>query len=109
MRIVLRSRSCHGREPVSALPVNDVAGSIGRTGPAPRSRAEQLDSLFAYDAASKIAVTGTALGALCGLDGVEADGVAESVGVAGDASHCTFGILFGVVVAAEVVVVGVLG
>ena len=37
-------------------------------------------------AASKIAVSEAALGDLCGLDGVEADGVAETVGVAGDAS-----------------------
>jgi hypothetical protein len=37
-------------------------------------------------AASKIAVTEAVLGDLCGLDGVEADGVAETVGVAGDAS-----------------------
>ena len=36
--------------------------------------------------ASKIAVSEGAFGALCGLDGVEADGVAETVGVAGDAS-----------------------
>ena len=36
--------------------------------------------------ASKIAVSEAALGELCGLDGVEADGVAEPVGVAGDAA-----------------------
>ena len=36
--------------------------------------------------ASKIAVSEAALGELCGLDGVETDGVAETVGVPGDAS-----------------------
>jgi hypothetical protein len=36
--------------------------------------------------ASKIAVSEAAVGELCGLDGVEADGVAQTVGVAGDAS-----------------------
>jgi len=36
--------------------------------------------------ASKIAVSEAALGELCGLDGVEADGVAETVDVAGDAA-----------------------
>src|SRR5665811_1622127 len=34
--------------------------------------------------ASKIAVSEAALGDLCGLDGVETDGVAETVGVPGD-------------------------
>src|SRR5665811_2205670 len=42
-------------------------------------------------------------------DGVEADGQAQGVGLADDASHCTFGVLFGEVVAAEVVVVDVVG
>src|SRR5665811_568747 len=42
-------------------------------------------------------------------DGVEADGQAEGVGLADDASHRTFGVLFGEVVAAEVVVVDVVG
>ena len=36
--------------------------------------------------ASKIAVSEAALGDLCGLDGVEADGVAQTVSVAGDTS-----------------------
>src|SRR5664280_1606855 len=42
-------------------------------------------------------------------DGVEADGQAEGVGLADDASHGTFGVLFGEVVAAKVVVVDVVG
>ena len=37
-------------------------------------------------AASKIKVTEAAVGELGGLDGVESDGVAETVGVAGDAA-----------------------
>src|SRR5882724_5911090 len=44
-----------------------------------------------------------------GLDGVEPDGVAESVGLAHDASHGAFGIESREVVAAEVVVVDVVG
>jgi hypothetical protein len=36
--------------------------------------------------ASKIVISEAGFGELCGLDGVEADGVAEPVGVAGDAS-----------------------
>ena len=38
-------------------------------------------------------------------DGVEADGQAQGVGLADDASHRTFGVLFSEVVAAEVLVV----
>ena len=39
-------------------------------------------------------VSEAALGELGGLDGVEADGVAEPVGVAGDASSCSLGVAF---------------
>jgi len=46
-----------------------------------------LDEVQFGLATSKIAVSEAALGDLCGLDGVEADGVAETVGVAGDASY----------------------
>src|SRR5450759_208666 len=42
-------------------------------------------------------------------DGVGADGQAQGVGLADDASHGTFGVLFGEVVAAEVLVVDVVG
>src|SRR5450631_766401 len=42
-------------------------------------------------------------------DGVEADGQAQGVGLTDDASHCAFGVLFGEVVATEVVVADVVG
>ena len=56
----------------------------------------------------KIAVSEAMFGDLSGLDGVEADGVADSVGVAGDTSQRSLGIALGVVIAAKVVVVGAL-
>src|SRR5665647_586820 len=58
--------------------------ALGRARPHfPRSTAAPEG---AWKTASKIAVTEAAVGELCGLDGVETDGVAETVGVAGDAS-----------------------
>jgi len=39
-----------------------------------------------WPTASKIAVSEAALGDLCGLDGVETDGVAQTVSVPGDAA-----------------------
>src|ERR1019366_1939169 len=62
---------------------SEIGVPDGRTPifPPPRRPSEA-----AQDTASKIAVTEAGLGELCSLDGVEADGVAESVGVAGDAA-----------------------
>lgn len=42
-------------------------------------------------------------------DGVESDGEAQEVGLAGDAADHTFGVVLAEVVAAEVVVAGVVG
>src|ERR1035438_9617056 len=57
----------------------------GRKGvTASRRRAQHHIFTFREESASKMAVSEAALGELGGLDGVEADGVAEPVGVAGD-------------------------
>ena len=66
-----------------------VAGLLGAPAAVPMIRVPCLAIVFdalATVPASKIAVSETGFGELCGLDGVEADGVAQTVGVAGDAS-----------------------
>src|SRR5664279_6565 len=66
--------------------VGRLDGTVLRKAGMPRHQGADRNGHTRMRPASKIAVSEAAFGELGGLDGVEADGVAQTVSVAGDAS-----------------------